>query len=142
MPARHDFRIPRSSVAGKSNGALFWALIQTVWQEAHCDLTARLADATPGQCSLFVLTLFIREVDNGGLEQFFWNSSGDLYEEVIVGFSRIGAENRAAAVRKATEFFHAESSFVGQAERRKLLSRASKSDKDVLCLNPPDNSRP
>jgi len=72
-----DFRIPRSTVEGLHDGAFFWALIEPVWPDASVeDELSHIALATRGQRALYVVTLCIREICNGGLEQFFSNSSG------------------------------------------------------------------
>ena len=41
------------------------------------------------------------EVVNGGLEQYFSNSTGILAPEAVLGFQRIGKSELAAALQKA-----------------------------------------
>jgi hypothetical protein len=43
------------------------------------------------------------EVNNGGFNQFFWNSSGQFAMQAIAGFRLIGAEEHAALVEEAVK---------------------------------------
>jgi hypothetical protein len=106
------FLISRSALAGLSDERMCWAVVERFWPDADCDEQARLAAGTTGQRAIYTGIVFAREVDNGGLEQFFWNSSGDLYDEVLEGLMRIGAADRAVALRRAGHFF-------GRAVRRR-----------------------
>ncbi len=131
--AARDYRIPFSSVAGMGHGELFWAVIEEAWpDDREPDVMRRLHDCTPGQRAILSITLFIREVDNGGLEQFFWNSCGEVGDEVIVGFERLGAPEKAEIVRQALTFFNAATSTPEQAVRRELLSRKSRPEQQVF----------
>jgi len=67
-----DYRIPFVSVLGASQEDLFERVIENAWPDlAEPDTMKRLGYATPGQRALLAITLFMREVDNGGLQQFF-----------------------------------------------------------------------
>lgn len=48
--------------------------------------------------------LFDGEVDNGGISQFFYNSSGDLYEETLSALKKIKPQ-QAAILEQALECF-------------------------------------
>jgi hypothetical protein len=106
MSAQFDHRISKASVAGMNDGDLFWALIEPVWPSIEePDSTANLSRATPGQRALLAITMFVREVCNGGLHQFFWNSEGHLGPEVVAGFERLGSPERAELMWSAMSFF-------------------------------------
>jgi hypothetical protein len=63
-----DYRIPRTSVEGMNDSSLFWAVIEKAWPDVeHPEVTEKLHNCTPGQIALLAITLFIREVNNGGL---------------------------------------------------------------------------
>jgi hypothetical protein len=64
-----------------------------------------IASATPGQRAIYLATLFIREVDNGGLAQFFSNSSGMYTEELLNGLRLLGANQHASVVEQASRIF-------------------------------------
>lgn len=131
MSTRPDYRIPASSVSGMDDGHLFWAVIEKAWPDVQePDLSKKLMHATPGQKAILAITIFIRELDNGGFEQFFWNESGDIANEVIAGFLRLGSPEHAEVVRRATRFFGSISSTPKQAARREYLSQATMADKE------------
>jgi hypothetical protein len=46
-----------------------------------------------------------REVNNGGFDQFFVNSSGDTSLETITALKRVGADHTADLVRRAVLVF-------------------------------------
>lgn len=101
-----DYRISRASVQGMDDSELFWALIEPLWPTQRVlDELCHLAAATPGQQALYTVTLFIREVDNGGLTQFFKNSSGIYTEAVRDGLRLLAADQHAAAFEAAIAFF-------------------------------------
>lgn len=128
-----DYRISSASVAGMDDDALFWAVIENARPDvAEPDVMQKLQHCTPGQRALLSITLFIREVDNGGLEQFFWNSSGDVGDEVMTGFDRLGAPQKADILRRALAFFNSASATPDQATRRQLLGRHSEGEKDAF----------
>lgn len=49
----------------------------------------------------FSVNLFDGEVYNGGIHQFFSNSSGNLYEEVVVGLKTLKATNSLLLLKQA-----------------------------------------
>ena len=104
--SKKDFRISKSTVQNLDEEALFWAVIKPIWPDNSVeDELEHISQGTPGQRALYATTLFMREVDNGGLEQFFWNSSGLYSEEVLKGFELLGMHHHAELVRKAFSFF-------------------------------------
>ena len=122
-----DFRISRSSVDGMDDAGLFWALIEPVWpDEAVADELRHIAMATPGQRALYVTTLFIREVDNGGLEQFFHNSSGMYAESVCDAFRLLGANEYASVFERALSIFPSGQVPLRQSYRIRVLESIPK----------------
>ena len=71
---------------------------QIVWpkwrENEHLD--DFLARITEGERHVMLVTFFIWENTNGGLEQFLTNSSGDYSEETFTTLKAIGAEQGAA----------------------------------------------
>ncbi len=104
--SKKDYRIPKLYVQNLDEEALFWAVIEPIWPDNSIkDELEHISQGTPGQRALYATTLFMREVDNGGLEQFFWNSSGLYSEEVLKGFQQLGMDHHAELVKKAFSFF-------------------------------------
>jgi len=105
----------------------FWALIEPLWPDASVRNELRhIAKATPGQRALYVLTLFMREVDNGGLEQFFFNSSGMYSEEVQKALRLLGAHDQLSAFEAALEIFPDGTVPEDQEERTDLVEAIPK----------------
>ena len=88
-----DTRISREEVAGFSPERLYPALIQPVWDD--------ISRATAGQAVVASTTHFIREVDNGGLDQAFHNLTLEEIQFALDSFDRLGAGQHAAIVRLA-----------------------------------------
>ena len=49
----------------------------------------------------YITQLLEMEVNNGGFDQFFYNSSGDFSNEVVAAFTEIGAYRTAEICKKA-----------------------------------------
>jgi len=64
-------------------------------------LNAGLEAATPGQRALFSIVWLESEVNNGGFDQLFWNSTGVVWAEALRGFELIGATRHLELLRKA-----------------------------------------
>jgi hypothetical protein len=116
-----DHRISRSLVDGLDDSGYFWGIVEPVWPTSEDDETQLLAEATPGQRALYVLTLFMREVDNGGLDQFFYNSSGAYAKEVGRAFTLLGADRHASAFGESLAIFPGGEAPSNRDERIRLL---------------------
>lgn len=67
-------------------------------EELWSSLARRVYDTPTGingltadEKTYFAVTLFHAEQYNGGIEQFFYNSSGDYFKQVVTGLKAIGA---------------------------------------------------
>lgn len=49
----------------------------------------------------YVVRHFEREVNNGGFEQYFYNSAGAHFEEALAGLKLLGANHAATLLKKA-----------------------------------------
>ena len=70
---------------------------------------------------IYVTQLLEAEVNNGGFDQFFGNSSGNLSNEIVSAFKQIGAMKTAAICEKAISVFSSPVPAT-QEERNQLLS--------------------
>lgn len=61
------------------------------------------------------------EVNNGGFDQFFWNSSGDYANETPSALDKIGAAKTADIVRRANKLFNNSSPSKNRASRQNEL---------------------
>ena len=75
------------------------------FHEGEAVLQQTIAPATRGQRAVYSCCWYEYEVCNGGHEQFFWNSTGILWEEAIAGFELMGAPHYVALLRDAISLF-------------------------------------
>ena len=69
--------------------------------DCKCSSGTNLEDLSDPERVIYINMLFEEEVNNGGFDQFFYNSSGDFYEEVMECLLEVGAEITASIYRQA-----------------------------------------
>ena len=74
-------------------------LVFARWEQAG------FAGLSQAEQTVYCLDALEREVNNGGFDQFFFNSSGDTAMETIAALERLGAKHTAALVRRAVAVF-------------------------------------
>jgi len=122
-----DFKIDESIVKDLDKDGFLWAIVEPIWPSSDEEDTPEfIAQGTPGQQALYAVTLFIREVDNGGLEQFFNNDSGKYTNMVIAGLKLIGANDHLNALNKAIKIFHDSHVPLDRSLRQKVLKTGLK----------------
>jgi hypothetical protein len=80
---------------------LLWHLPVTDWTNPR---SAMAAWPTPYR-QLFFLRIFNIEMQNGGVHQFFFNSSGDFAPEVVAAMREVGLLRHADALQRALDMF-------------------------------------
>ncbi len=102
-----NFRISRATVEDFDDDAeLADAVVDPIWPDASVkDELAHIAQGTPGQRAIYALTLFAREVDNGGLRQFLGNSSGLYAQTVVEGLRLLGVEEMLGPLLEGLRVF-------------------------------------
>ena len=63
------------------------------------------AGLTSGEKIFLCVWSLIGEVDNGGFEQYYWNSSGDHAVEAVESLATIGAHHTSKIVREGNAIF-------------------------------------
>lgn len=71
------------------------------------------------------------EVNNGGFEQYFHNSSGDNAQKVVGALQSIGANLTAKIVKQAIDMFGPSGPSAVQAERQAKIEKLSEEQKEV-----------
>lgn len=85
--------------------------IDTFVEDAFAAVAAKCADGdrmdalNPHERVFYVVQTLEQEVNNGGFSQFFYNSSGDLANELVDAFTAIGAVKTAAICQRAVAAF-------------------------------------
>lgn len=69
------------------------------------DIVARLSALPIEQRTLLAMEFFNTEFSNGGVHQFFLNSSGAVAPEVYEAFRELGLERQAAIYKRGLDMF-------------------------------------
>jgi len=126
----NDYRIERPS----TDVDLAWLVIEPMWKavdiyQDESTLEQTLAGATPGQRAVHACSWYRSEVNNGGHDQFFFNSTGILWEEALRGFRLIGANEYAQVLESAVSLFPASRP---SKDRDQRISQLEQLDRSVL----------
>lgn len=76
-----------------------------IWDKPDAQVAAELAALPKEQRTLLVMDIFNAEFENGGVHQFFLNSSGAVAPEVYDAFIELGLEPQAAIFKRALNMF-------------------------------------
>ena len=110
----------------------YWRLVDPIWDSISIydgaeTFLQEFREVPPAVGNLLAGHWCQSEVDNGGLHQFFWNSTGVLAPEAVRAFRAIGLIEWADIVEEAMSFF-------GQPYPREQADR-QKSLTDPLTKN-------
>jgi hypothetical protein len=87
------------------------------WEAADANIGKKLAELPLEQRTLLAMHVFNAEFSNGGVHQFFLNSSGALAPDVYDAFVELGMERQAAIYKRGLDMFGAK--YVRDTERRR-----------------------
>ena len=108
-------------VLAKEDGTEFAiALSELVFPRYDRDGFAAL---TPAEQVAYCVDALEREVNNGGFDQFFWNSSGDTAHETVQALRTIGASQAAAMVQEAIAAFPGARAPADRSERERVMEK-------------------
>lgn len=86
------------------------------WDTSDAGFVAQFTAMPKEQRSLLAMHIFNAEFENGGVHQFFLNSSGALAPEVYEAFVEMGLERQAAIFKRGLDMFGAK--YQRDTERR------------------------
>jgi Domain of unknown function (DUF4375) len=103
---------------------LYWlALVRRVYGEG------RGLEALPhGDRLYWLISVLSGEVHNGGFDQFFSNSSGDLYQETVDALTEVGDETTQGLLREARAVLFGEADVPKDRVKRFHLMATAESD--------------
>ena len=101
--------------------AFLVAMSERLWEK--CGEGERLSALSPEERTAYAVDAFQREVNNGGFEQYLYNSSGALAGELLDALHAVGADFVAEIYRPALAALPAAWP-EDEEERRKLLDEA------------------
>lgn len=111
-----DTRLTRASANGLPKDGLLWRLMEPAW--GH-DPT----EGTRGQRMLALMTYFIRDIGNGGLDQALYNFDPPEVDFVLRSLDEVGAVEHAAAVRSGLRAYFGEKPPATLEERRQIIDQ-------------------
>ncbi len=93
-------------MVGLSDEEVCWAVVDPIWPTAETeDELALLDQGTQGQQAIYATMLYAQETDNGGLLQFFANSSGMLWQQVKTGLQLLNSQEQTELFVAAIKVF-------------------------------------
>jgi len=106
--------------------------------DGHYDQEAEfLATLPPGIRALYVTSGVEDEVNNGGFNQYYWNSTGKFANEAVAAFEFFSAQKHAELMREANRIHAAEQAEIEKFKEQGTLQAFSDSYK-VSKLGPLD----
>lgn len=116
-----------------------WEAIEPIWDDLPYSSASKLgefmSDLTDGQQALISIDWCQKEIRNGGIEQLFENSTGNLVPYAVSGFKLISAERYAEILSKASQLLGNEYPKSGAARKRALSSLNEAQRKEIEKLN-------
>jgi hypothetical protein len=92
---------------------------RALWEHLVKKESAEGSDSFTKEEKLYVsVVVFDSEVNNGGVEQYFWNSSGGLYAEVTEGLKTLKAINSLSLLKQAAKILFGEAEPPKDREQR------------------------
>lgn len=90
------------------------------------EIVSKLA---PGIRALYVTWWVEAEVNNGGFNQYYWNSAGEFADDAPAAFEFFGANDHAALMREANRLHSAEAAVIAKYKARNTIEAFSESYK-------------
>jgi hypothetical protein len=84
-----------------------------------------LASFTRGERLVYAIEGMVREVNNGGWNQFFFNSSGALAFDLVPALEAVGSKENLSIAQRALKIFGKPAS-LSEEERSKQLAKVTK----------------
>lgn len=112
-----------------------FSLIEPVWwganiYDSYKDYESSLAKFSRGQRLFFAIQWYAEEVDNGGHDQFYSNSTGIVWADALKGFREIGFSEAEAILGESAKRMGGQPPF-DREERNKVLDVKMPKFKDL-----------
>jgi hypothetical protein len=88
------------------------------FEEALEDRKTANQDLSPVETTVLAITAFMREIDNGGFSQFFYNSSVEYAPIIVDALDAVGAEHCSQLAQRAIDALNLETLLPEAIEER------------------------
>jgi hypothetical protein len=105
------------------------AISQILWNKVEARSFNSLTDA---EKNFFAVDYLISEVNNGGFDQYFFNSSGEYANEALLGLKKIGAIKTASILQNSFSIFPDHKVPKNRQERWNLMEKNKAKKQKVL----------
>jgi Domain of unknown function (DUF4375) len=125
--------LTRELLAQEPDSSLEWAVMQHIgWvvegnDEREHEIVTTLS---PGFQVVYATWWLEAEVNNGGFNQYFFNSTGEFVKEALTGFTRLGAREHAALTQQAIAVYEGRQPVIDAARRQGTTDAFSKTYED------------
>lgn len=102
------------------NSELEFAVVNSVMNKIQSDYTREheiVTNLSVGQQMVYTTWVVEAEVNNGGFNQYFFNTEGILANEALAGFKLLGATKHAMLLEKAMSIYPKEKAQLDQARQ-------------------------
>ena len=96
-----------------------------------CDYGDDFSKLTAHQKLFYLNQTLEREINNGGFNQYFWNSSGDNAHETILSLEAIGADATADILQKAIDQFPGKTAPKDRDQRTEIVEQIEETADEV-----------
>jgi hypothetical protein len=122
-----DFRIPRSS--DDSDEGLLSDVSQPLWplwanfgESDRADaIEGFFAQLSEGQRNILAVAICRSEISNGGVDQFFLQSTGNIWRQALSGLRAIEADRYTKLLEKVLALFPGANAPIEAAKRNEIL---------------------
>jgi len=125
--------LTKDLLAQEPDSTLEWAVMQHVgwvvggnYEREHEIVTA----LSPGFQTIYATWWLDAEVNNGGFNQYFFNSTGQFAKEALAGLTRLGAAEHAALTRQAIAVYEHRQPVIDSARQQGTTQAFSKTYED------------
>ena len=125
LAAHDEERVARGAAEGLLAYHSLEGFSKRIWDTEQ---KSGFASLTPEQRHWIAVSMFDGEVNNGGLSQYFFNSSGDYWREALSGLEAMGAGERATILKEAVAKFGTEAPSKNREQRQDQLAKLARKD--------------
>ncbi len=140
MRLKKDYRIAESALANVRIEERPVAVMEGVWRIQMVCPPSQMATfhkrLTPGQRAFLTLGFLESEVDNGGIHQYLWNTSGNTFQEALAALETLGAQQHLKLLRKVEQLFPDPAMLKNHKRRRKAADKIGKKTLDQIFDTP------